>query len=152
MAPSWTHNWNDCRRSADCPALEGANESWLKWYYFVRAAFSAAWVVLAISVAAHSPSLAAILLVAYPLWDALANAYGGAQNGGLERNRTQAFNVAVSVSVAAALCVALLESIWRSMGDDPEWRAVGPCRRGVHFPGAHADGTGAFARCRRVAP
>jgi hypothetical protein len=62
---------------------------------------------MALSVAAHSPSLAAILLVAYPLWDALANAYGGAQNGGLERNKTQAFNVAVSVSVAAALCVAL---------------------------------------------
>lgn len=88
-------------------ALEGANESWLKRYYFVRAVFSAVWVVLAISVAAHSPSLAAILLVAYPLWDALANAYDGAQNGGLARNKTQAFNAAVSMAVAVALCFAL---------------------------------------------
>ena len=88
-------------------ALEGANASWLKRYYFVRAAFSAAWVVLATSVAAHSASLAAILLVAYPLWDALANGYDGARSGGLAKNGTQAFNVAVSVAVAVALCVAL---------------------------------------------
>jgi len=52
---------------------QAANESWLKKYYFVRAAFSAVWVVLALSLAAHSSSIAAILLVSYPLWDALAN-------------------------------------------------------------------------------
>ncbi|WP_395404405.1 DUF308 domain-containing protein [Pseudoduganella sp. UC29_106] len=88
-------------------ALEGGKESWLKRYYYVRAAFSAAWVVLALSVAAHSASLAAILLVAYPLWDALANGYDGAQSGGLTKNKTQAFNVAVSVAIAVALCIAL---------------------------------------------
>ena len=58
-------------------------------------------------IAAHSASLAAILLVAYPLWDALANGYDGARSGGLAKNGTQAFNVAVSVAVAVALCVAL---------------------------------------------
>jgi uncharacterized membrane protein HdeD (DUF308 family) len=86
---------------------QAANESWLKKYYFVRAAFSAVWVVLALSLAAHSSSIAAILLVSYPLWDALANLSDGTRSGGLARNRTQAFNVVVSLAIATALCIAL---------------------------------------------
>lgn len=83
-----------------------ANESWLKKYYFVRAAVSAAWVALAFS-AIHSENFSAILFVFYPLWDAVANLVDGVRSGGLARNRTQQFNVVVSLAVAAGVYVAL---------------------------------------------
>jgi uncharacterized membrane protein HdeD (DUF308 family) len=83
-----------------------ANESWLKTHYFARAAFSVAWVLLAFS-SLHSTNLAAVLLVIYPAWDALANLVDGARSGGLASNRTQLFNAVVSVAVAAAVCIAL---------------------------------------------
>jgi uncharacterized membrane protein HdeD (DUF308 family) len=83
------------------------NESWLKKYYFVRAAFSFAWLAAAVSVAAHSAGIAALLLVAYPLWDALANLVDGRRSGGLASNRAQAINVLVSLTIAAAVYLAL---------------------------------------------
>lgn len=84
-----------------------ANETWLKTYYFVRAAVAFAWVLAAVSLAARSVGLAAFLLVVYPLWDALANLADGTRSGGLARNRTQLANVAVSLLVAAAVGIAL---------------------------------------------
>jgi len=84
-----------------------ANESWLKTYYFTRAAISIAWILAAISLAPRSPGIAAILLVFYPLWDALANLADATRSGGLAQNRPQAFNVVVSLVVAAAVWLAL---------------------------------------------
>lgn len=83
------------------------NESWLKKYYFTRAAFSFAWLGAAVSVAAHSPNIAAVLLVCYPLWDALANLVDAQRSGGLAANRPQALNVFVSLAIAAAIWIAL---------------------------------------------
>jgi uncharacterized membrane protein HdeD (DUF308 family) len=83
------------------------NESWLKKYYFVRAAFSFAWLAAAVSVAAHSAGIASLLLVAYPLWDALANLVDGQRSGGLASNRAQAINVLVSLAIAAAVYLSL---------------------------------------------
>lgn len=87
------------------------NERWLKQYYFVRAAFSAVWVVLAFSVGQHSPGLAAVLLVAYPAWDALANYIDMSRSGGSVENRTQALNTVVSVATTVAVIVALRSSM-----------------------------------------
>jgi uncharacterized membrane protein HdeD (DUF308 family) len=84
-----------------------AQEAWLKRYYFTRAAFSIAWVLAALGPGRQSPSLAAILLVGYPVWDALANLVDGSRSGGLAKNRSQAFNVVVSLAVAAAVAFAL---------------------------------------------
>jgi len=86
---------------------QAANESWLKTYYFSRAAVSIVWVLAAFSLAAHRPGVAAILLVFYPLWDALANYFDGQRSGGLARNRTQLINVVVSLVVGVAVGVAL---------------------------------------------
>ncbi|WP_343731441.1 DUF308 domain-containing protein [Duganella sp.] len=83
------------------------NESWLKKYYFTRAVVSFAWLVAALSVAARSSGIAAILLVCYPLWDALANLVDANRSGGLAANRPQAFNVVVSVAIAAGIFVVL---------------------------------------------
>jgi len=86
-----------------------AQEQWLKKYYFVRAAFSIAWVAAAFSVGGHSAALAAALLICYPAWDAMANLADGSHSGGLASNRTQALNVFASLVVAAAVGFVLPE-------------------------------------------
>jgi uncharacterized membrane protein HdeD (DUF308 family) len=84
-----------------------AQERWLKTYYFTRAAFSIAWIAAALNAVRHGWAIAGVLLVCYPAWDALANLVDGRRSGGLARNRSQAFNVVVSLAVAAAVAVAL---------------------------------------------
>jgi uncharacterized membrane protein HdeD (DUF308 family) len=92
------------RHASTAPAH---NERWLKHYYFLRAAFSAVWVLLAFSVGQGSPGIAAALLVAYPAWDALANYFDMSRSGGSFENRTQALNTVVSLATTVAVIVAL---------------------------------------------
>ena len=88
-----------------------AQERWLKLYYFARAAFSVLWVAAAFTLGQRALSIAAVLLVVYPLWDALANYVDASQSGGLGRNRTQSLNLAVSLITAIAVAVALQTSM-----------------------------------------
>jgi uncharacterized membrane protein HdeD (DUF308 family) len=81
-------------------------EQWLKTYYFTRAGFSVAWVLAALGAAPYSLT-AAVLLVAYPLWDALANMADARRSGGYAANRTQALNVVASLAVAVAVAASL---------------------------------------------
>lgn len=85
----------------------GSQEQWLKLYYFARTAFSAVWVAAAFAVGQHSPVIAAVLLVAYPAWDALANFVDASRSGGLGQNSTQTINVVVSVATTLAVILAL---------------------------------------------
>ena len=94
-------------KQTDLMNVHAANEGWLKRYYFARAVFSASWVVAVLTVAQHSLAASAVLLVAYPAWDALANLVDARRNGGLAANRTQLLNVVASLLVALALGVAL---------------------------------------------
>ena len=55
----------------------------------------------------YSPTIAVILLVAYPAWDAAANYLDASRSGGLVQNRTQAINVVVSVATTLAVIAAL---------------------------------------------
>jgi uncharacterized membrane protein HdeD (DUF308 family) len=82
-------------------------ERWLTRFYFTRAAFSVVWVVLAFAIGQHVPAIGAALLVAYPLWDALANYVDMQRSGGMRRNYSQAFNVFASVVIAIAVTVVL---------------------------------------------
>jgi hypothetical protein len=84
-----------------------AQERWLKTYYFTRAAVSIAWLVAALNSVRHGWDIAAVLLVLYPAWDALANLVDGARSGGMAQNRSQAVNVVVSLAVASAVAIAL---------------------------------------------
>ncbi|MCB8876027.1 DUF308 domain-containing protein [Acidisoma silvae] len=84
-----------------------APASWLKTYYFLRFAISALWVALAFTLAKTMPPIAAVMLVAYPAWDALANVIDAGRSGGLRRNPSQMLNVAVSLLTAIAVVVAL---------------------------------------------
>jgi len=81
--------------------------NWLTVYYLSRAGVAALWVAAALTLAPAMPALAAILLVAYPAWDALANFVDAQRSGGLARNRSQAINIAVSTVTAIAIAAAL---------------------------------------------
>jgi len=93
-------------KELSAPQVQAADENWLKTYYFSRAAVSVAWVILAFR-SLHSESFAAILLVFYPAWDALANLVDGTRSGGLAKNRTQLLNVIASLAVAVAVGISL---------------------------------------------
>lgn len=96
-------------------------EQWLKQYYFLRAAFSVAWVVAAFAVAPSSAAIAGALLVLYPAWDAAANFVDALRSGGLAQNRTQALNVVVSLATTAAVLLALQASMNRVLGVFGAW-------------------------------
>lgn len=95
-------------------------DNWLKKYYFTRAAFSLAWVALAVGIGRQSWAVAAALFVLYPVWDALANLVDGSRSGGLARNTTQAANVAVSLATAVAVAFSL-DSMNRVLGVFGAW-------------------------------
>jgi hypothetical protein len=84
-----------------------AQERWLRLYYFARTAFSALWVAAAFTLGQSEASIAAVLLIAYPAWDALANYADAAASGGLSRNRTQSINAIVSLITALAVAMML---------------------------------------------
>ena len=96
-------------------------EQWLKLYYFIRAAFSAAWVVAAFAVGPSSAAIAGALLVLYPAWDAAANLVDALRSGGLAQNRTQALNVLVSLVTTVAVLVALQMSMNGVLGVFGAW-------------------------------
>ena len=76
-------------------------------YYLVRAIVAAVWVVAAVTVGRSNATAAALLLVSYPAWDALANWFDAHGSGGLRTNPTQALNIAASLVAAIAVAVAL---------------------------------------------
>jgi uncharacterized membrane protein HdeD (DUF308 family) len=79
----------------------------LESYYLVRALVAAAWVASAVLVQrSNAATIATLLLVAYPAWDAAANWFDAFRNKGLRANPSQAFNIVVSVAAAAAIAVS----------------------------------------------
>lgn len=87
------------------------NEQWLKQYYFTRAAFSVLWVAAAFAFGQRSFAVAAILLIIYPAWDAVANVVDAARSGGFAVNRSQTINVTASSIMTLAVIVALTMSM-----------------------------------------
>jgi hypothetical protein len=88
-----------------------AASRWLKSYYYTRAAVAVVWFAGAFSAGTTSPGIAAVLLVAYPAWDALANFIDAQRSGGLKLNRSQAFNVAISAFATIAVAGALTRDL-----------------------------------------
>ena len=85
----------------------GSNRDWLKTYYYLRFAVSTIWVALAFTVARSVLPLAAVMLVAYPAWDAIANYLDASRSGGLGKNKSQMLNVIVSIVTAIAVALTL---------------------------------------------
>ena len=82
--------------------------AWLRKLYFIRAAFSLAWVALAFTIAKGSPVVASGLLIGYPAWDSLANLLDARMTGGAKANPTQVVNAWISALVAVAVTVSLV--------------------------------------------
>lgn len=80
-------------------------------YYLVRAIVAAVWVAAAVAIGRSNATAAALLLVSYPAWDALANWFDAQNSGGLRTNLTQALNIVVSILAAIAVAVALQSSM-----------------------------------------
>lgn len=93
-------------QSANPPSAPSSSE-WLRNYYFTRAAVSVGWTALVLTSGQGNLAIAAVLLVAYPAWDALANFIDAQKNGGLRSNLSQALNLVVSAITAIAIAVAL---------------------------------------------
>lgn len=87
------------------------DQTWLQRYYFIRAGVGALWAAAAFTVGPQSAAVAAVLLVVYPAWDAVANYVDAARSGGLSANRTQAVNLVVSLVTTAAVAVALVVDV-----------------------------------------
>lgn len=82
---------------------QGPNTNWLKTYYYLRFSVSAVWVALAFTVGKAMPPLAAVMLVAYPAWDAIANYMDSSRSGGLGQNKSQMLNFVASIVTAVAV-------------------------------------------------
>jgi hypothetical protein len=91
--------------------VKAPDRDWLKTYYYLRFAVSAVWVALAFTVAGSLPSLAAVMLVAYPAWDALANYLDASRSGGLAKNKSQMLNFVVSIVTAVAVATTLMHGM-----------------------------------------
>lgn len=94
------------QNQSNTAAITSSSE-WLRTYYFTRAGVSIAWVALAFAVGRSNPVIAAVLLVAYPAWDALANYLDARKSGGLKANGSQTLNIVISVATTLAVIVAL---------------------------------------------
>ncbi|SEF30610.1 DUF308 domain-containing protein [Variovorax sp. NFACC27] len=93
---------------SDALKTESQRAAWLRNYYLVRAAFSFAWVAAVFTVARQSPALAAVLLIVYPAWDALANLLDVRMTGGVKANATQLINIWISALVTLAVAGAFV--------------------------------------------
>jgi hypothetical protein len=97
---------------------------WLKRYYATRALFSALWVALAFTIGKAQPSLGVALLIAYPIWDCLANYVDARRSGGLRANPSQALNTIVSAIVTIAVAVTAGNNVHAAIGVIGIWAAL----------------------------
>jgi uncharacterized membrane protein HdeD (DUF308 family) len=89
----------------------------LRSLHLIRAAFSLVWVVLVLTTShsLRSPdsptTVAALLLVVYPLWDAVATVLDIRMTGARTVDRVSALNIAVDVIAAIAMALAATATI-----------------------------------------
>ena len=105
-------------------ALSKTSSGWLKRYYSARALVSIFWVTLAFTVGKAQPAVGIALLIAYPLWDCLANFLDAARNGGLLANPSQFLNVIVSAIVTLAVIIAVAHDFHTAIGVIGIWAAL----------------------------
>lgn len=79
----------------------------LRRLYFTRAAFSIAWVILVAAFAKDNVSIATILFIIYPVWDALATFFDIKANPPSANKIPQYVNVAISIVTTVAVIITL---------------------------------------------
>ncbi|MFE3113406.1 DUF308 domain-containing protein [Kitasatospora indigofera] len=94
-----------------------APSSWLRSLHLIRAAFSLIWVALVATTSAALMStdrptvIAAVLLVIYPLWDAVATLLERRMAGTGPIDRAGATNVALGLTTAAGMIAAAFSTV-----------------------------------------
>ena len=111
------------KSSTQLPSPKSA-AGWLRNYYLTRAVVSAAWIAAAVTVARGHHQIAGFLLIAYPAWDAVANAFDAQSNGGLQRNPTQTLNLVISTITVGAVAIALEFSMNAVIGVFAVWAVL----------------------------
>ena len=101
-----------------------SHTNWLTRYYGVRALFSAIWVGVAVTAGRAQPPIGAALLIAYPLWDCLANIVDALGSGGLRSNPTQILNAAISAAVTLAVAIVVGRGIHEAIGVIGIWAVL----------------------------
>jgi uncharacterized membrane protein HdeD (DUF308 family) len=95
----------------------GTTTSGLRRLYLIRAVFSIVWVALIFAttsslVSADKPSaIAAVLLVVYPLWDAVATLLERRLTGASAVDRIRTINVILGIVATVAMIVAVFTTI-----------------------------------------
>ncbi|GAB3793748.1 DUF308 domain-containing protein [Spirosoma humi] len=95
--------------SVSTEAVETASS--LRKLYFTRAAFSIVWVVLVATLAKTSVTIATILFIIYPAWDALATIFDIRANPPAANKTPQYVNIAISMITTVAVIIALQRGI-----------------------------------------
>lgn len=94
-----------------------ATTSGLRNLYLIRAVFSIVWVALVFATSTKLTSLdtvtiiAAVLLVIYPLWDAVATLAARRIAGARSSNRIAALNIALGLAATIAMIVAVFNTV-----------------------------------------
>jgi uncharacterized membrane protein HdeD (DUF308 family) len=99
------------------PTTTTAAPSGLRSLYLIRVVFSLIWVALVFTTSASLKSAdtptvtAAVLLVVYPLWDAVATLLERRMAGTGSTSRVSAVNVALGLAAAIAMIIAVFSTI-----------------------------------------
>lgn len=80
--------------------------------------------MLAFTVGQAQPPIGMPLLVAYPLWDRLANYADARHNGGLRANPSQAINIVVSAAATVGILLTVGRSFHTALGVIGGWAAL----------------------------
>ena len=83
----------------------------LRTLYFVRAAFSLVWVGLLLAFVKSSPTITAVLLLAYPTWDIAATFFDIRANRGPSSKLPQFTNIVIGLFTTVAVSVALRQGV-----------------------------------------
>jgi uncharacterized membrane protein HdeD (DUF308 family) len=93
----------------DSQAAETASS--LRKLYFIRAAFSVAWVIVITLFAKTSIGLASVLLIIYPAWDVVGTFLDIRANHNSPSKTPQYVNAAISSITTVAIAIALQKGI-----------------------------------------
>lgn len=98
-------------------APAGPTTSGLRSLYLIRAIFSIIWVALVFATSTTLTSadrlsvITAVLLVIYPLWDAVATIAGARISGGGTLTRISAINVVLGLAATIAMAIAVTHTV-----------------------------------------
>lgn len=95
----------------------------LRTLYSVRTGFSVAWALSLGILGASNPSVAAVLLAIYPLWDAACSVVDARANPG-EARGPQTLNAVLSTAVGVAVIVALGRGVPETLTVFGAWAIV----------------------------